>query len=120
MHRRLSLLLAVSLPLTLSAQRPETFRSLGSFTERLATDPHSSPDGRFVLLGTNSDLRVYNVATKKSVRLADGKAWDLAWSPKLDRVAWVRADADGKDSTYGRCRSIRRPHSPRERRNERR
>jgi dipeptidyl aminopeptidase/acylaminoacyl peptidase len=98
MIRRVSLAVAGSLlvSLTLSAQRPETFRSLGSFTGQLATDPHASPDGRFVLLGTNTELRVYNVSTKKTIKLADGRAWDLAWSPKLDRIAWVRADADGK------------------------
>jgi Tol biopolymer transport system component len=69
---------------------------LASFTDRLATDPHVSPDGRFVLVGTRSALSVYNVATRRETKLADGAAWDLAWSPKLDRVAWVRGDAEGK------------------------
>jgi Tol biopolymer transport system component len=98
MTRRVLLFFAGSLlvPPTLSAQQPETFRSLGSFAGQLPTDPHASPDGRFVLLGTASELRVYDVATKKSVKLADGRAWGLAWSPRLDRIAWVRADADGK------------------------
>lgn len=78
------------------AQGPESFRTLASFTERLATDPHVSPDGRFILLGTRAELRVYNVASRRSVKLADGAAWDLAWSPKLDRIAWVRAGDAGK------------------------
>jgi len=100
MTHRVALLVCLAgsllVPSAASGQRPETFRSLGSFTGRLSTDPHASPDGRFVLVGTSSELRVYNVATKKSVKLAEGAAWGLAWSPKLDRIAWVRADADGK------------------------
>jgi Tol biopolymer transport system component len=77
-------------------QGPETFRTLASFTERLAGDPHVSPDGRFVLFATRSELRVLNLATRQSSKLVDGETWSLAWSPNLDRIAWVRGDADGK------------------------
>ena len=84
------------LPGRMSGQGPETFRALASFSERLAGDPHVSPDGRFVLFGTRSELRVLNVATGQSTKLADGEAWSLAWSAKMDRIAWARGDADRK------------------------
>jgi len=83
-------------PVRAQGQGPETFRTLVSFTERVSGDPHVSPDGRLVLFSTPSELRVRNVATRQSSKLADGEAWNLAWSPKMDRIAWVRGDAEGK------------------------
>lgn len=77
-----------------------TFRTLASFTgERFTGDPQASPDGRFVLLGTKSNLRVYDVATRRAATLSDQGAWDLVWAPQGDRIAWIQGD-DGVSGSY--------------------
>ena len=85
-------------PLAASAQTQPGIRTLASFTERFTTDPHVSPDSRFILLPLPTELRVYNVATKKSTKIADGAAGGLEWSRRMDRIAWVRRGDDGKGS----------------------
>jgi len=86
----------VGAALSASAQSSPPIRTLASFTERFTTDPHVSPDGRFVLLPLRSELRVYNVAARKSTKLADGPVASLEWSRRMDRIAWVRRGDDGK------------------------
>ena len=94
--RRLLPLVLAALPLAASAQTQPGIRTLATFTDRFTTDPHVSPDGRFVLLPLRTELRVYNVATKKSTRIADGPVSGLEWSRRMDRIAWVRRGDDGK------------------------
>ena len=92
----------VALPVVASsAQRPApsgTFRTLANFTiESPAPDPHVSADGRFVLLGRGSQLQVYEVATKRTTTLAEGRGIDwLEWSRRGDRVAWTQLGDDGR------------------------
>src|SRR4029079_6987802 len=83
-------------PLAAPAQTQPGIRTLASFTERFTTDPHVSPDGRFVLLPLRTELRVYNVATRKSTKIADGPVSGLEWSRRMDRIAWVRRGDHGK------------------------
>ena len=94
---------AVFLPTAaLLAQRPASspgdFRTLATFNiEPPAADPHVSPDGRFVLLGTSNELLVYEVASRRTRKLADGRSiYMLEWSAKGDRIAWTQAGDDGR------------------------
>ena len=86
----------------LLAQRPASspgdFRTLATFNiEPPAADPHVSPDGRFVLLGTSNELLVYEVASRRTRKLADGRSiYMLEWSAKGDRIAWTQAGDDGR------------------------
>lgn len=81
-----------------SAQ-PPAFRALATFDIWPSTDPHVSPDGRFVLLGTGRDLQVYEVATKRTRKLVEGRSLDfLEWSRSGDRIAWTQAGDDGRTS----------------------
>ena len=95
-YRFLFPLALAALPLAAPAQTQPGIRTLASFTERFTTDPHVSPDGRFVLLPLRTELRVYNVATRKSTKIADGPVSGLEWSRRMDRIAWVRRGDDGK------------------------
>ncbi|HEY6825903.1 MAG TPA: hypothetical protein VI259_03535, partial [Gemmatimonadaceae bacterium] len=97
-YRRILLPLAViALPLAAPAQMQQPgIRTLASFTDRFTTDPHVSPDGRFVLLPLRSELRVYNVATRTSKKIVDGPVAGLEWSRRMDRIAWVQKGDDGK------------------------
>ena len=83
-------------PVHSPAQAPEAFRTIASFNDERVGDPHVSPDGRLVLIGSHSQIRVLDVATQRTSKIADGGGSGFAWSTKMDRIAWVRADADGK------------------------
>ena len=76
---------------------PGTLRTLATFAaESPAADPHVSPDGRFVLLGTSKELLVYEVASRRTRKLADARSIDmLEWSARGDRIAWTQAGDDG-------------------------
>jgi len=91
-----AVLAAFIVPVGSRAQGPETFRTIASFTDERIGDPHVSPDGRLILIGSRSQLRVLDVATQRTSKIADGGGWDFAWSATMDRIAWVRGDADGK------------------------
>ena len=98
-HRFLLVSLALAgSPLAASAQTSPSIRTLASFTDRFTTDPHVSPDGRFILLPLRSELRVYNVATRQSTKIVDGPVSALEWSRRMDRIAWVRNGDEGKGS----------------------
>jgi Tol biopolymer transport system component len=80
---------------SLLAQARQEPRTLASFATQFASGPKPSPNGRFLLYGTRADLRIYEVATRQSRKIADGRGWELAWSPKGDRIAWVRDGDEG-------------------------
>lgn len=79
----------------LAAQQAPARRVLASFNGDSVQTFNASPDGRFVALSTTSELRMYEVATRQSWHLADGEGWELSWSPRGDRIAWVRGGDDG-------------------------
>lgn len=96
--RQISYLFAVLglLPVNVSAaQRSEGFRTLARLNEDFVSGPRPSPDGRLLLFGTRTDMRVYDVASRRATKVVDGQGWELAWSPKGDRIAWVRGDDEG-------------------------
>jgi Tol biopolymer transport system component len=74
----------------LAAQQAPAPRTLASFTDDSIQEFSVSPNGRLVLLGTNTKLRMYDVANRQSWDLASGNAEVLTWSPKGDRVAWTQ------------------------------
>lgn len=58
-----------------------------------------SPNGRFVAQGTETHLRMHDVASGQSWNLAEGWAWQLSWSPRGDMIAYVAA-GPVKDADY--------------------
>jgi Tol biopolymer transport system component len=79
----------------LAAQQVPALRTLASFQGDSIQDLSTSPNGRFVVLGTRTSLWMYDVASRQSWSLADGGGSELNWSPRGDRIAYVRAsDAD--------------------------
>lgn len=80
-----------------AAARPATFRTLASFDIGPSADPHVSPDGRYILLSTERQLQVYEVATKQMRKLVEGRSLNsLEWSRTGDRIAWTQAGDDGR------------------------
>jgi Tol biopolymer transport system component len=79
-----------------AAQQAPPVRTLASFSAEGLRNAIPSPNGRFVLLATETELRMYDVASRQSWNLADGGAWPLpAWSARGDRIAWVREGEGG-------------------------
>lgn len=72
----------------LEAQRPPALRTLASFKNDSIQEFAVSPNGRFILIGTKTKLRMYNAASRQSWDLVDGNAVMFAWSPQGDRIAW--------------------------------
>jgi len=96
--RRFALQLAALALLPVSptlAQQSGGVRRYASFTEQFASGPCPSPDGRFLVLGTRTELRLYDVMSRRTTKLVDGQGWEIAWSPKGDRIAWVRGGEEG-------------------------
>jgi Tol biopolymer transport system component len=99
----------------LAAQQAPALRTLASFRESGVTDMSTSPNGRFILQATPTNLRMYEVASRQSWDLAEGSAQALRWSPRGDMVAFARA-GDGEsgdhvwampvDATTGRARGL--------------
>jgi Tol biopolymer transport system component len=84
-------------------QRPATppsgFRTLATINAESVTDPHISPDARFVLLGTAKELLVHDVASNRAKKIWDARGIDnLEWSRKGDRIAWTQLGDDGRTS----------------------
>jgi len=97
----------------LAAQQAPALRTLASFSGERFEGLSTSPNGRFVLQATSTNLRMYEVASRQSWNLAEGGAWEPNWSPRGDRIAWVRAGDDGSgeyvwampvDANTGRAR----------------
>jgi len=88
-------------PTALAAQQGAVLRTLASFSADSvfegAVSP--SPNGRFVVLGTRTTLRMYDVARRHSWNLFDGYARTPNWSPSGDMIAFVRP-GDGGSGSY--------------------
>jgi Tol biopolymer transport system component len=84
-----------------AAQQAPALRTLASFRgdSVLQFSMQPSPNGRFVVLGTRTNLRMYDVASRQSWNIAEGSAWSLSWSPSGDMIAFVRA-GDGDSADY--------------------
>ena len=85
----------------LVAQQAPVLRTLASFSGDSffegAVQP--SPNGRFVLLGTRTNLRMYEVASRQSWNIVEGYARAPSWSPRGDMIAFVRP-GDGGSGGY--------------------
>jgi dipeptidyl aminopeptidase/acylaminoacyl peptidase len=79
----------------LASQRAPTLRTLASFSGDSVRSLDTSPNGRFVVQSTASNLRMYDVATRQSWTLADGPVGGLNWSPRGDMIAYTRPGDDG-------------------------
>lgn len=77
-------------PYGLWAQQSPGPRVLASFSDESIEAGSVSPNGKFVLLGTKTKLRIYDVGSRQTWDLADGRAEALSWSAKGDRVAWTQ------------------------------
>ncbi|MHB1192263.1 MAG: TolB family protein [Longimicrobiales bacterium] len=83
----------------LVGQQAPALRTLVSFRDSEFPDGGTSPNGRFVLLATSTNLRMYEVASRQSWNLAEGGAQSLRWSPRGDMVAFART-GDGGSENY--------------------
>ncbi|HEY5492126.1 MAG TPA: hypothetical protein VIK25_13110 [Gemmatimonadaceae bacterium] len=84
----------------LVAQQAPVLRTLASFSGDSVFEGaiSPSPNGRFVVLGTRTNLRMYDVASRRSWNLVDGYARAPNWSPKGDMIAFVRPGDGGSES----------------------
>ncbi|MGA2382818.1 MAG: hypothetical protein ABSG61_05230 [Gemmatimonadales bacterium] len=84
-----------------AAQQTPALRTLASFSGdsvfELSMRP--SPNGRFVVLGTRTNLRMYEVASGQSWNLVEGYARAPNWSPRGDMISFVRP-GDGDSGSY--------------------
>ncbi len=82
-----------------AAQQAPALRALASFQGDSIEDLRTAPSGRFVLVGTRTGLWMYEVASGRSWKLADGSAWEMDWSDRGDRIVYVRT-GDGGTGEY--------------------
>jgi Tol biopolymer transport system component len=86
---------------TLVAQQAPVLHTFASFSGDSVVEGamKPSPNGRFVLLGTGTHLRMYEVASRQSWNLVEGYVRAPNWSPKGDMIAFVRP-GDGNSGSY--------------------
>ena len=86
---------------TLVAQQAPILQTFASFNGDSVVEGamKPSPNGRFVLLGTGTHLRMYEVASRQSWNLVEGYARAPNWSPRGDMIAFVRP-GDGGSGSY--------------------
>ena len=58
-----------------------------------------SPNGRLIMLGDGRSLYVFDRSTRAATRVANGQFNDITWSPRGDRLAFIR-DAEKSDVTH--------------------
>jgi Tol biopolymer transport system component len=87
---------AIALPaVAATAQQVPPRVTLADFGD--VSEATLSPNGRFVLQSTESDLRMYDVATRRWWELLESPAWSISWSPRGDMIAYVRDGDDGSE-----------------------
>jgi Tol biopolymer transport system component len=72
-------------------------RVLASFTGPQSDDEAPSPDGRLLARSYGKKLMIYDITTHRETQVAPVAAWELAWSPSGEGLAFVRGDDAGED-----------------------
>jgi Tol biopolymer transport system component len=83
----------------LAQSRESRFTELGPAPPIDVNQMAVSPSGRLIMLGDGRSLYVFDRLTRATTQVATGQFGDITWSPRGDRLAFIR-DAEKPGDTY--------------------